>query len=113
MKRLFWVGIGVAVTIVVARQVSKLNHHVDGVARAVSPAGIAQSLGNVAASVTSMAAQLRESMAENEEALRQALLPDEQTLAAARETRARRQGRHAAPDPDLDDIFDDENIDYF
>ncbi|MFV0426878.1 MAG: hypothetical protein ACK5KU_07570 [Beutenbergiaceae bacterium] len=101
MKRLFWVGVGVAVTVIAARQVAKVN----GVARVISPGGIAGSIGALANSITTMTAQLRESMAEHEASLRANLLPSQESVANAR---ARRLGA-------IDDaaIFDDEDTEYF
>src|SRR5690606_9817374 len=77
VKRLFWIGVGVAVTVVVLKQVSKLNTRVNDVATAISPSGIAASVSSLAENVATLGTQLRESMAQNEEALRKALLPDE------------------------------------
>src|SRR4051794_27473762 len=114
MKRLFWIGVGVAVTVVVLKQVSRLNNRVNGVAAAVSPAGIAASISTLAENVSTLGSQLRESMAENEESLRAALLPDEATLARARETRAApRARRPTAVEGETDEIFPDDGTDYF
>lgn len=87
MKRLIWVGVGVAVVIVAV-----------GVSR------------------SSFGQRFRRSMAEHEESLRAALLPDEESLAAARETRARRQTTDRADTGDLSDdavVFPDDGTDYF
>lgn len=113
MKRVFWIGVGVAVTVVALRQVSKLNDRVNDVAGAVSPAGIAASIGSLAENVSTLGTRLRESMAQHEDALRDALLPDEETLAQARETRASRRGRHAATDLDETVVFPEDGTDYF
>lgn len=63
MKRLFWLGIGVAVGVVVVRQVSKA-------AQAYSPSGLAGTARNSAAglldSVKDFVADVREGMAERE-----------------------------------------------
>lgn len=108
MKRLFWFGIGVAVTVVAARQVARLNSRVDGVARVISPAGLAGSISSLAGSITEMTAQLRSSMAENERALRNALLPSDDAVADARRRRA-----GLSQDADERAIFGDDTIDYF
>ncbi len=50
------------------------------------------------------------SVAEHEERLRAELLPDEETLAAARRTRA---GRHSLPSLDDADVLPDDGTDYF
>lgn len=114
MKRLFWIGVGVAVTVVVLKQVSKLNNRVNDVAAAVSPAGIAASISSLAENVATLGTQLRESMAENEDQLRAALLPDEETLAKARETRAAHRARRpSAVEGDEDEILPDDGTDYF
>ena len=64
MRRLFWLGVGVAVGVVVARQVTRTM-------RAYSPAGIADQTRNSAAgligTVRDFVADVRESMAEREE----------------------------------------------
>lgn len=115
MKRLFWIGVGVAVTVVVLKQVSRINDRVTGVAAAVSPAGIAASIGSLADNVATLGAQLRESMAANEDQLRAALLPDEETLARARETRAAHRARRPTAHSDADEaeILPDDGTDYF
>lgn len=88
MRKLLWIGLGVAVTVVVVQQVAR----------------------------SSFGIRFRESMAHHEEALRAALLPDEETLARARETRAGYRGRGAAegPEPVSDaEMFPDDGTDYF
>jgi hypothetical protein len=64
VRRLFWLGVGVAVGVVVARQVTRT-------VRAYSPAGIADQTRNSAAgligSVRDFLADVREGMAEREE----------------------------------------------
>lgn len=97
MKRLFWIGVGVAVTVVVLRQASKVNDKVGSVAHAVSPAGIVESIQSLASTVKELGAELSASMARNEAALTQALLPSEDEQARAREFRA---ARAAALDDD-------------
>lgn len=84
MKRLIWVGAGVAVVIVAV-----------GVSR------------------SSFGQRFRASMAAHEAALRAELLPDEETLAEARETRARH--RSDIPDDELTDavVLPDDGTDYF
>lgn len=113
MKRVFWIGVGVVVTVVVLQQVSRINNRVNGVAAAVTPAGIAASIGNLAENVATLGSQLRESMAQNEESLRNALLPDEETLAKARETRAAHRARRPHAVENEGEIFPDDGTDYF
>jgi uncharacterized membrane protein len=85
VRRLIWVGVGIAVAVVVVHQVSR----------------------------SAFGQRFRQSMAEHETALRAALLPDEETLAAARETRAQ-HGRHKADDRSDDVVvFPDDDTDYF
>jgi hypothetical protein len=89
VRRLFWLGVGLAVGALVARQVGKVVH-------AYSPAGLAQTARNSAAGlvgtvqdftgrarqwVTDFVADVREGMAEREAEIREAfqtgqLLPD-------------------------------------
>lgn len=83
MKRLIWVGVGIVVVVAVV-----------GVSR------------------SAFGQRFRQSMAAHEAELRAQLLPDEETLAQARETRAER-GRHAADIPDDAVVFPDDGTDYF
>lgn len=106
MKRMFWIGVGVVATVVVLRQVAKVNDRVSTVARAVSPAGIGESVTQLATQVKDLGQQLRTSMAENEAALTAALLPSEDEQRRAAEQRARRtreRGANRAPATDPDD----------
>lgn len=70
IKRLFWLGLGVAVGVVVVRQVSKA-------AKAYSPAGLAGSARNSAAglidSVRDFVSDVRMGMAEREEQIQAAI----------------------------------------
>jgi hypothetical protein len=69
VKRLFWLGLGIAVGALVVRQAAKAAH-------AYSPAGVAESARNSAAgvwgSVQDFIADVREGMAEREEQIREA-----------------------------------------
>ena len=69
MKRLFWLGVGIAVGAVVVRQLSRTAH-------AYSPSGLAESARNSAAglweSVQDFVADVREGMAEREEEIQAA-----------------------------------------
>lgn len=109
MKRLVWVGVGVgvgvALTVVALRQVAKVNTRVTSVAEALRPAGIAAQVAGLAQTVRELGDQLRTSMAEHEDALRSAVLADEETLARAREVRAARSRR--AEDTEIEDLLDD------
>lgn len=100
MKRVFWIGVGVAATVVVLRQVSKVNDKVTEVAYSVSPAGIANSIASLGRTVREAGAQLRESMAANEAALTAALLPSEEEQTRAARVRRERAARdNGARDP--------------
>ncbi|MGC0142522.1 MULTISPECIES: hypothetical protein [unclassified Pseudactinotalea] len=90
MKRLFWIGVGVAASVVVLRKVQQVNSQIGEVAHAVSPAGIADSVSSMARNLKEAVTTLRESMAENEAALSAALLPSE-----AEQERARAHRRSA------------------
>ena len=69
MKRLFWLGVGIAVGAVVVRQLSRTAH-------AYSPSGLAESARNSAAglweSVQDFVADVRDGMAEREEEIQAA-----------------------------------------
>ena len=69
MRRLFWLGVGVAVGVVVARQVTRTM-------RAYSPAGVAGQARNSAAgligTVRDFVADVRDGMAEREEQIHSA-----------------------------------------
>jgi hypothetical protein len=69
MKRLFWLGVGIAVGAVVVRRLSRT-------ARAYSPSGLAESARNSAAglweSVQDFVADVRDGMAEREEEIQAA-----------------------------------------
>jgi hypothetical protein len=69
MKRLFWLGVGIAVGALVVRQLSRTAH-------AYSPSGLTESARNSAAglweSVQDFVADVREGMAEREEEIQAA-----------------------------------------
>jgi hypothetical protein len=69
MKRLFWLGVGLAVGAIVVRQVTKAAH-------SYTPAGLASSARNSAAglweSVQDFVSDVREGMAEREAQIREA-----------------------------------------
>ena len=91
MKRAVWIGLGVVGTLVVLRQVAKANERFGAVAKLTSPAGIADSLTSLAVAAKELGEQVRTSIAENEAALMEALMPSEEELARARDVRARRR----------------------
>jgi hypothetical protein len=74
VRRLFWLGLGIAVGAIVVRQVAKAAH-------AYTPAGVAESARNSAAgiwgSVQDFVADVREGMAEREEQIREAFVRGE------------------------------------
>ncbi|MBK5249832.1 MAG: hypothetical protein JJE50_10470 [Actinomycetales bacterium] len=116
MRRLFWVGIGVAATVVVLRQVAKVNDRVSTVARAVSPVGIGESISRLATNVKGLGEQLRTSMAENEAALTAALLPSEEERSRATQVRAKRardRERAAGERPLVQDPDDEDTYEFF
>lgn len=96
MRRLFWVAVGVGVTVYVVRKVNQANE----VASQFTPAGIVGALNNVADSVRSFTSEFKESMAEHEERLSQALLSEPEESPQAR----RRSPRY---DMDPDFVFDE------
>lgn len=97
MKRAVWVGVGVAGTILLLRQIAKANHALAPLAKWTSPSGVADSLTSLAVAAREVGEQVRTSMAENEAALTAALLPDDDTLAQARARR--NDSRRAGDDP--------------
>ena len=74
MRRLFWLGLGIAVGAIVVRQVARAAH-------AYTPAGVAESARNSAAgiwgSVQDFVADVRDGMAEREEQIRDAFVRGE------------------------------------
>jgi hypothetical protein len=74
VRRLFWLGLGIAVGAIVVRQVARAAH-------AYTPAGMAESARNSAAgiwgSVQDFVADVRDGMAEREEQIRDAFLRGE------------------------------------
>ncbi|HEY2195235.1 MAG TPA: hypothetical protein VGH76_23455 [Actinomycetospora sp.] len=102
MKRMFWLGVGVAVGVGASRKVSQAAHR-------ASPAGVGASLGEglreLGAGLGAFGAEVRAGMAEREEelyalvedttriAVRPALpAPSEPATAAGRHSRAPRRG---------------------
>jgi hypothetical protein len=93
MKRLFWVGVGVAAGVVLSRKVGQT-------ARQATPAGLASNLGDavgeLAGAIGSFGADVRAGMSEREEELRDmvekrsGLTPPRQAAARTRSARARR-----------------------
>jgi hypothetical protein len=90
VRRLFWLGLGIAVGAIVVRQVAKAAH-------AYTPAGMAESARNSAAgiwdSMQDFVADVREGMAEREEQIREAFLRGEAITDL---------------DEEIDDDYDDE-----
>jgi hypothetical protein len=74
VRRLFWLGLGIAVGAIVVRQVARAAH-------AYTPAGVAESARNSAAgiwgSVQDFVADVRDGMAEREEQIREAFVRGE------------------------------------
>ena len=66
MRRLFWLGIGVAVGVLVVRKVTKT-------AEAYTPRGLASAVSGLGDSVREFAADVRLAMAEREEEMLDAL----------------------------------------
>ncbi|TDE92480.1 hypothetical protein EXU48_13040 [Occultella glacieicola] len=110
MKRLFWIGVGVGVTVLVLRQVGRLNNTVGKVAHAVSPAGIADSITELATTAKELGETFRASMAENEAALTAALLPSEEERARAARVR---EERRAAERRVTDEYNPDDENEFF
>lgn len=105
MKRLFWIGIGVAGTVVVLRKIQQVSDQVGQVAHAVSPAGIAESVSTLATNLKTAATTLRQEMASNETALSAALLPSAHEQQRARERRSQTRPAEPSAWDDGDDAF--------
>ncbi|WP_277049817.1 hypothetical protein [Ruania albidiflava] len=105
MKRAVWIGIGVVGTLVVLRQVAKANERFGAVAKLTSPSGIAESITSLAVAAKELGEQVRTSMAENEAALMEALMPSEEEVARARDVRARHRSAAAEDRPAAEDPF--------
>jgi hypothetical protein len=95
MKRLFWLGVGVATGVALSRKASKT-------ARQATPAGLASNVGDaiqeLAGAIGSFGAEIRAGMSEREQELRDMVeqrsrMPvDGQHAAHPRQPRARRAG---------------------
>lgn len=105
MKRLFWVGVGVAATVVVLRKVQQVSDQVGQVAHAVSPAGIAESISVLATNLKDAVTTVRQEMGANEAALTAALLPSEDEQRRARRHRQDRPTEPSGWDDDADAFF--------
>jgi hypothetical protein len=100
MKRLFWLGIGLAVGAVVVRKVTRT-------ANAFTPSGIAtslsQSAGGLVESLRSFVEDVREGMAEREEQIHEAFaageLYDDEYAGLRDDAQDGSHGRHAQEGP--------------
>lgn len=72
MRRLFWILVGVGITVVVLRKVNQANRF----ASQFTPQGISDSVSEVGSSVRKFGQDFKEAMAEHEERLTQALLAE-------------------------------------
>ena len=95
MKRLLWLGIGLAVGALVVRKATRT-------AQSYTPAGIASSLsesaGSLVETVRNFVADVREGMAEREQEIHQAFAAGELYDDQFAELRDGTQGRHASED---------------
>jgi hypothetical protein len=66
MRRLFWMGVGATVGVLVVRKITKTAH-------AFTPAGVAESAGGIGYSIRYFADEVRAGMVEREAELRDAL----------------------------------------
>ncbi len=73
MRRVFWIGVGAVVGVVLVRKATRAAH-------AVSPEGVAGSLASLGEGLRELAAAVREGMAEREQELRIALGVDAGTI---------------------------------
>jgi len=105
VKRAVWIGIGVVGTLVVLRQVAKANERFGAVAKLTSPSGIAESITSLAVAAKELGEQVRTSMAENEAALMEALMPSEEEVARARDVRAKHRSATAEEELKDEDPF--------
>lgn|SRR5690625_354242 len=105
MRRFFWIGVGVAGTVVVLRKAARAGEQVGQVTRAISPVGIARSLAAAAEDLRSTAITMRASMAEHEANLTAALLPSEEEQQRARLRRGRPRPVASAWDDGEDAFF--------
>lgn len=91
MKRLFWIGVGVATGVALSRKAGRT-------ARQASPAGLASNLGDavseLAGAIGSFGAEVRAGMSEREQELRE-MVEDRSGVTPPRVA----EGRHAARRP--------------
>ncbi len=102
MRRVFWISVGVGVTVYVLQKVNKAS----AVANHLTPAGIANAVNNLADSVREVSGEFRASMAEHEKNLTNALLSGRASAPSNREARHR--------EPDFSEFaFDGDPEEYF
>ena len=73
MRRLFWIGVGATVGVLVVRKVSRAAHQ-------YTPEGISQSIAHLGDGLRELASAVREGMDQREDELRFALGLDTHTL---------------------------------
>lgn len=97
--RLFWVGVGAAAAVAVVYQIGRAKSAADSVARTMTPEGFSDAVTRGVNELRDIAREISAAMSEQESRLTEEFLPDPQTEASARTTRA---ARSAAPRPATD-----------
>lgn len=94
MRRLFWVAVGVGVSVVVLRKLDRAS----GRMHALAPASLAESVGRLADSLRDASAGFSAAMAEHEARLTETLLAPARPTESGRPDFGRRSRSTGAPD---------------
>ncbi|MPV49352.1 MULTISPECIES: hypothetical protein [unclassified Pseudactinotalea] len=100
MRRLFWVAVGVGVTVVALRRLERAS----GFVRTLAPGNLADSIGRLAGSLTEATAEFRTAMAEEERRLTDTLLARSESAGESpgQSPGAGSRSRHRRPDARTD-----------
>lgn len=98
VRRLFWVSVGVGVTVYVLTKVNKAN----AIINRFTPEGVSASVTNLAQTLRQASSDLKEAMAENEQAITEA-------LTAPSDSARDPQSRSIDPWWDTEAFLDEEN----
>ncbi len=102
MRRVFWISVGVGVTVYVLQKVNRAS----AMANHLTPAGISNAVNNLAESIREVSGEFKDSMAEHEMNLTNALLSGRGSAPRNRGARHREQDfSEFASDGDPEEYF--------